>query len=99
VAAVPGSWRHSSTRTMPGSTRSGAVEERCQLLAAAVGDLVLNHPVGDAHETVVLAGAGDRVQQREQGDRDRLGEVEKLAGPVEDLLGVAHVGVDVLGGA
>ena len=109
----------------------GAVEEPRYLLAASVGDLVLNHPVGDAHETVVLAGVekiragvrdgevaagrdggkqrgddvvrlvgvGDRVQQREQGDRDRLGEVEELAGLVEDLLGVAHVGVDVLGGA
>ena len=35
-------------------------------------------------DVVGVVGVGDRVQQREQGDRDRLLEVEEVAGLVEE---------------
>jgi hypothetical protein len=39
-----------------------------------------------------------RVQDRDEGDRHRLGEVEQTGSLVEDGLGVAEVGDDVLVG-
>ncbi len=39
------------------------------------------------------------MQDREQRDRHRLREVQHLGGPGKDGVGVAQVGVYVLGGA
>jgi len=39
------------------------------------------------------------VQECEQRDRNRLGEVQQSGGLGEDVVGVADIGVDVLGGA
>jgi hypothetical protein len=47
---------------------------------------------------VRVVGVGYHVHDGEQRDRDGLGEVEELRGLVEDRVGVAQVGVDVLGG-
>src|SRR6185437_16428328 len=44
---------------------------------------------------VRVVGLGDDVQDGDQHDRHRLGEVQQLARLVEDCAGVAQVGVDV----
>jgi len=51
------------------------------------------------HDRVRVVGVRDRVQERDERDRDGHGEVQQLRGPGEDDAGVAQVGVDVLGGA
>ena len=46
-----------------------------------------------------VVGVRYRVQDGEQRDRHRAGEVEHLAGLAEDRGSVAQVRIDVLGGA
>jgi hypothetical protein len=41
----------------------------------------------------------DRMQERDERDRDRPGEIQQLPGLGEDGRSVAQVRVDVLGGA
>jgi len=50
------------------------------------------------HDRVRVVGAGHDVEHREQGDRDRAGEVKQPCGLPEDGVSVAQVRVDVLGG-
>lgn len=51
------------------------------------------------HDRVRVVAVRYRVQDRDERDRDRPGEVEQPGGLVEDGLGVAQAGVDVLRGA
>jgi hypothetical protein len=61
----------------------------------AAGRARADEPGDDA---VRVVGVRDQMQDRHQHDRHRLGEVERLRGPVEDRAGVAQVGVQVVGG-
>ena len=51
------------------------------------------------HDRVRGVGIRYRVQGGKQGDRHRLGEVERCAGLVEDRIRIAQIRIDVLRGA
>jgi hypothetical protein len=51
------------------------------------------------HDRVRVVGVGDEVQDRDEQDSDRTGEVEGVGGAPEDRVGVPQVGLDVVGPA
>ncbi len=49
------------------------------------------------HDRVRVVGVGDEVQDRDEQDSDRAGEIEGVGGALEDRVGVPQVGLDVVG--
>ena len=49
------------------------------------------------HDRPRLVVVSDVMQDRDQCDRDRLGQVQGPRGFLQDLPGIAQVGVDVVG--
>src|SRR5262249_42492963 len=52
-----------------------------------------------AHDRLRVVGSGDLAEDAQHHQRDGLGEVERPGRLPQDRAGVAHVGVDVGGGA